>query len=66
MPIYEFKCGSCGEVFEEFFTPGESDAAIQCPKCESGEVKKLLSACSAQVSGGTSTGGACAPAPGGG
>jgi putative FmdB family regulatory protein len=31
MPIYEFKCKSCGKEFEALFMP--SDTAANCPKC---------------------------------
>lgn len=41
MPIYEFKCGHCGTVFEELVRNGD---APRCPSCGSGEVQRLLSA----------------------
>ncbi|HHN66333.1 MAG TPA: zinc ribbon domain-containing protein [Nitrospirae bacterium] len=40
MPIFEYKCKSCGEEFEKlvFGTP-----EIRCPKCESADVQKKFS-----------------------
>ncbi len=42
MPIFEFKCKKCGEVFESFIMKGAEN--INCPKCNSSEVEKLISA----------------------
>lgn len=42
MPIYEFRCESCGEDFEELVFGG---AIPPCPKCASEKVHKLMSAC---------------------
>ncbi len=42
MPIFEFKCESCGEVFESFILRGAEK--INCPKCGSEKIAKLLSA----------------------
>ncbi len=40
MPIYEFNCETCGEVFESITgTPLERDA---CPACGSGELARLV------------------------
>jgi putative FmdB family regulatory protein len=42
MPIYEFECKKCGNVFEEI-VPQVSNASLPCPKCESKETQKLMS-----------------------
>jgi len=42
MPIYEYHCSSCGEDFEELVLSKSS--AINCPKCQGSEVRKLMSA----------------------
>jgi putative FmdB family regulatory protein len=42
MPIYEYQCGRCNEVFEIFHKIDE-DCKVACPKCL-GPVKKLISA----------------------
>jgi len=43
MPIYEYRCGSCGHVFDEL--QKISDAPLtDCPQCHKRKLKKLLSA----------------------
>ncbi|QER41941.1 zinc ribbon domain-containing protein [Thermodesulfobacterium sp. TA1] len=41
MPIYEFKCEECGEVFEELVLGSTEE--IRCKKCKSPKVTKLMS-----------------------
>jgi putative FmdB family regulatory protein len=40
MPIYDYKCRSCGEEFEQLVLG--SKAAV-CPACESADLEQLLS-----------------------
>lgn len=47
MPIFEYKCDKCGEVFEKLVS--KSDAKVECEKCGSKKVDKQLSAFSASV-----------------
>jgi len=42
MPIYEYQCGRCKNVFELFHKMGEDCEAV-CPKCMA-PAKKLISA----------------------
>jgi putative FmdB family regulatory protein len=42
MPIYEYECGRCKEVFEIFHKIDE-ECEVACPKCL-GPAKKLISA----------------------
>ena len=42
MPIYEYQCNKCNEVFEIFHKIDE-DCKVACPKCL-GMAKKLISA----------------------
>ena len=42
MPIFEYECENCGNVFEELVMGSGSD--ISCSKCKSKKVKKLISA----------------------
>ena len=42
MPIYEYECRQCNEVFEIFHKIDE-DCKVACPKCL-GPAKKLISA----------------------
>jgi putative FmdB family regulatory protein len=39
MPIYEFRCGGCGEQFEELVA---IDATPPCPRC-GGHAERLIS-----------------------
>jgi putative FmdB family regulatory protein len=50
MPIYEYECTSCCNVFEIFQRMTE-DPLMTCPNC-SGSVKKLMSMSSFQLKGG--------------
>jgi putative FmdB family regulatory protein len=50
MPIYEYECTSCCNVFEVFQRMTE-DPLTSCPDC-SGSVKKLVSMSSFQLKGG--------------
>ncbi|MFC1979211.1 zinc ribbon domain-containing protein [Chloroflexota bacterium] len=43
MPIYEYECEDCGTV-SEILIRGELNHAIQCPKCGSDSLKKLITA----------------------
>ncbi len=42
MPIYDFKCGSCGAVCELFLRDGNLEGA-RCPDCGSAAMHKLFS-----------------------
>ena len=68
MPIYEFDCQGCGESFDKLVRSISRVPEITCPSCDSDQVKKKLSLFSSQVSGGTRSSFASAPAncaPGG-
>jgi putative FmdB family regulatory protein len=41
MPIYDFRCKSCGNEFEALSRP--QDPPIACPSCKSNDLEKLLS-----------------------
>ena len=43
MPVYEYRCGECGEQFELFLRSAAQKTAPACPKCGSAEVEKALS-----------------------
>lgn len=43
MPIFEFKCLKCNEVFE-LLTFGPDDTEVSCPKCRSESFERVLSA----------------------
>ncbi len=42
MPTYEYKCGSCGHLFEKFSTRMTSESSVECPRCE-GLAERLIS-----------------------
>ena len=43
MPIYEYRCRYCGEIFESFRGIKDSDDEIVCPKCGEKKPDKLIS-----------------------
>ena len=43
MPIYEYQCVNCGYAFEILRRMQDADDALECPKCESPDVKRQLS-----------------------
>lgn len=43
MPIYEYKCETCGKIFEKFQKINERQDSIKCPVCGSNETKRILS-----------------------
>lgn len=49
MPIFEYKCGKCGNSFEKLIRT--SSEKIECPECGNGKVEKMLSVFSASVAG---------------
>jgi len=68
MPIYEFVCESCSHKFEELLAISDKTLP-NCPKCQSKETKKVLSACGVRSHGiPTGSGGFDSPgcSPGGG
>ncbi|MEW6002027.1 MAG: zinc ribbon domain-containing protein [Nitrospirota bacterium] len=40
MPIYEYKCNECGEDFERLVFGNQK---VNCPKCNSEDIKKKFS-----------------------
>ena len=48
MPVYEFKCGDCGNLFEVMGSYAEREKAQTCPKCGSHEVRQAISLFSAK------------------
>lgn len=49
MPIYEYRCRSCGEVSEIFQGVGAKDDPLQCKYCASQDLEKLLSPASFSI-----------------
>jgi putative FmdB family regulatory protein len=44
MPIYEYRCKKCGELFEALRPVGDSGKRLSCPKCGARGVEKQYSA----------------------
>ncbi len=43
MPIYEYRCGDCGHIFDALQKMSD-DPLKQCPECNENALKKLMSA----------------------
>lgn len=43
MPIYEYRCESCEEEFEDLVRMSTPDEEIECPSCGAHRAKRLLS-----------------------
>lgn len=43
MPIYEFRCLKCHEVFEILKLSTEDEVEMRCPHCESEDFERILS-----------------------
>ena len=57
MPIYEFECGKCKNVFEIILRASDRMSA-SCPTCKSKKTKKLMYVFGGKI-GNTSAGGGC-------
>lgn len=52
MPLYEFKCLKCRELFELLVMHNET-GPVTCPKCKSEDFERVLSATSYTMGKGT-------------
>jgi putative FmdB family regulatory protein len=43
MPIYEYKCRECGEIFETFKALNDNDSEVVCPRCGAKKPDRLIS-----------------------
>ena len=43
MPLYEFECQRCRQVFEELVRAGSAGEALRCPSCGEQDVRKKMS-----------------------
>lgn len=59
MPIYEFRCLKCDEVFEILKMSTEDDVEMRCPHCKSEDFERILSTASHAM--GLSKGGSQGP-----
>ncbi len=51
MPIYDYRCTSCGAEFEKLV---RGQTAVTCPKCEGKTLERLMSLPARPTSGGKS------------
>lgn len=54
MPIYEYRCDECRNLFEVLTTATTTSEEITCSQCGSRKVKKTISASSFRISSGGS------------
>lgn len=59
MPIYEFRCLKCGCEFERITLKPLGENKFDCPKCNSTEVEKLISAPGSVGTGGEGSSNGC-------
>jgi len=59
MPIYEYRCKECGEVFERLIMEPEQERELVCPKCNSSDVQRVLSAFASSTGSSSSSIGSC-------
>ena len=62
MPIYEYRCRKCGEVFERFQKVNEGGDNLTCPYCGGRKPEKVLSSFSS--SKGLESASSCGPTGG--
>ena len=51
MPIREYQCLTCNYKFERLELSGKNDFPIECQKCHSKEIKRIISSCSFRLKG---------------
>ena len=42
MPIYEFECSACNQIFERLMKVGEDNEDLTCPGCGAVNPKKVI------------------------
>ncbi len=57
MPIYEFRCEGCGEVFELLALSKNDQVEAKCPQCGDTRITRVMSSCAAVVGGSASSAG---------
>ena len=61
MPLYEYRCTTCGSRFEVLRRVGQGPEGLACPTCGRAEVEKEFSTFAGSVAGGGNGGGSCSP-----
>ncbi len=52
MPIFEFKCMKCEEVFEVLCVNSDDSVSMECKKCKSPHIERILSSTNFAMGGG--------------
>jgi len=66
MPIYEYRCRDCHQLFQKLQPMASGTDGITCPSCGSTRVERQLSVFASSPSAGSSSRqGGCAPTGGG-
>ena len=61
MPIYEFRCEGCGQVFEHLALTKKEEKQVCCPDCGGEELSRVLSACASVVENSSPSQGSAVP-----
>jgi putative FmdB family regulatory protein len=56
MPIFEFRCLACNELFEVLVMDAGDETEIQCPHCHQANFERVLSRTTHQMRSGQGTG----------
>lgn len=51
MPIFEYRCDTCGHEFEELESVADRDKPRKCPECGKKGVERVISVFAAKVGG---------------
>ena len=43
MPIFEFRCLECGDLFEKLFKTSDEKVDLVCPECQSTSLERVVS-----------------------
>ena len=43
MPIFEFRCIKCGNVFEKIFLKSDDSVEMECPECKAQTLERVVS-----------------------
>ncbi|MBN1365476.1 MAG: zinc ribbon domain-containing protein [Syntrophaceae bacterium] len=54
MPIYEFKCKKCKNIFERLIFSPTEEGVLSCPQCGAKQAEKVMSAPARRKSKGSS------------
>jgi putative FmdB family regulatory protein len=42
MPLYEYRCQKCGQIFEQMRPMSQADCPTKCPACRSEDVQRKV------------------------